>query len=138
MTFSSTESGYFILLEPGDELIRCLIQFAREHELDAAVVTGHGAVTEVELGSGGDQQREHRRSRVTEPLEACSLTGTVTLLDGEPFPHLHGSFARPDYSVLGGQVYLAVCGTRLEIVMRVIGAVPDRGLQHGPGPADVA
>lgn len=119
MTSTPTEFGYLLLLEPGDEVVRCLIQFARAQEVDAAVVNGIGSVSEAELGAGSGRERDHRRRTVAEPLEACSLTGTVTLVDGEPFPHLHGTFARADHSLLGGHVYQAVCSTSVELVLQV-------------------
>jgi uncharacterized protein len=124
VTVASTDFGYFVVLEPGDELLRCLIQFAREQEVDAAVVTGVGSVAELELGTGGDRDREQRRSMLREPLETCSLTGTLTLVDGEPFPHLHGSFARTDQTVVGGHVYLGVVSTALELAVQVAGDLP--------------
>ena len=119
MTSTPTEFGYLLLLEPGDEVVRCLIQFARAQEVDAAVVNGIGSISEAELGAGSGRERDHRRRTVAEPLEACSLTGTVTLVDGEPFPHLHGTFARADHSLLGGHVYQAVCATSVELVLQV-------------------
>lgn len=120
MTFSSTGFGYLVVLDAGDELIRCLIQFARAQEVDAAVLTGVGSLAEVEIGAGGGRDRLHQRTHLSEPLETCSLTGTLTLVDGEPFPHLHGSFAREDHSVIGGHVYEAVCGTTVQIAVQVI------------------
>jgi uncharacterized protein len=120
VTFASTDFGFILSLEPGDELVRCLIQFAREHEVESAVLTGLGSTVEVELGVGSSRSRERRRV-LSEPLEACSLTGTVTLLDGEPFPHLHGTFARADASVIGGHVYQAVCGSTIQLAVRVSG-----------------
>lgn len=119
MQFTSTDFGFLLSLQPGDEVIRCLIQFARAQEVDAAVITGSGSVAEVELGSAGDRERDRRRTTIMEPLEACSLTGTVTLVDGEPFPHLHGTFARNDHSLIGGHVYQAVCLHRTEIAVQL-------------------
>lgn len=107
MTFATTPFGYVLVLEPGDEVIRCLIQFAREQEVDAAVVSGTGSLAELEVGHDGRRGRDARVLK--EPLETCSLNGSLTLLDGEPFPHLHGSFARRDLSVIGGHVFQAVC-----------------------------
>jgi predicted DNA-binding protein with PD1-like motif len=119
VTFATTDFGYLVFLEPGDELLRCLIQFARDQEIEAAVVTGLGGVTELELGTGAARDREQRLNTLRESLEICSLTGTLTLVDGEPFPHLHGSFARRDYSVIGGHVYQAVCATTAELAVQV-------------------
>ena len=44
MTFSYTDFGYILVLEPGDEVVRCLIQFAREYEIENAVLSGVGSV----------------------------------------------------------------------------------------------
>jgi predicted DNA-binding protein with PD1-like motif len=133
VTFASTGFGYILFLEPGDELIRCLIHFARSQEVDAAVVQGAGTVTEVELGA--DAAAGGRRRRLAEPLEACSLTGTLTLVDGEPFPSMRGAFARADCSVIGGQVFQAVCRTSLEVAVQVA-AEPVTGMAfHAAGSA---
>jgi uncharacterized protein len=120
VTFSSTESGYFITLQPGDELVRCLIQFARDQEIDMAMITGAGSISEVELGTGSAGRRDQRRSRFAEPLEACALTGTLTLVDGEPFPRLFGSFARLDNTMLGGHIFQAVCGAGAEVLVQLL------------------
>jgi predicted DNA-binding protein with PD1-like motif len=122
VTFAITDFGYILVLEPGDELIRCLIQFARSQEVDAAVLAGTGTVAEVELGAG--RTAPSARRRVAERLEACSLTGTLTLVDGEPFPSLRGSFARADCSLIGGQVFEAVCDTSVELAIQIAAAAP--------------
>jgi predicted DNA-binding protein with PD1-like motif len=131
VTSTPTEFGFLLTLEPGDEVVCSLIQFARAQELDAAVVTGIGSISEAELGAGSGRERDHRRRTVAEPLEACSLTGTVTLVDGEPFPHLHGTFARADHSLLGGHVYQAVCATSVELVIQITSDALPRA-SHAP------
>lgn len=139
MTFASTDFGYMLFLEPGDEIMRCLIQFARAQEIETATLQGAGLVAEVELGSGRASDHGARR-RLVERLEARSLTGSLTLVDGEPFPSLRGSFARADCSVVGGEVFDAVCGSAIELAVRVAdtaaaGAarVQESTHLHGPG-----
>jgi uncharacterized protein len=124
VTFASTDFGFILSLEPGDELVRCLIQFAREQEVESAALTGMGSTVEVELGVGGGRSSEQQRRVLSEPLQACSLTGIVTLLDGEPFPRLYGTFARADASVVGGPVYQAVCGSTLQLTIQVTAEPP--------------
>jgi len=112
-----TSFGYVLALEPGDELIRSLIEFARHRDVDAAAIMGLGAVRGVELGFYHLAREDYERHRFDEPLEACSLTGNIALLDGEPFPHVHGVFGRPDGTTLGGHVFEAVCAITLEIAV---------------------
>jgi predicted DNA-binding protein with PD1-like motif len=130
VTTTPTDFGFLLTLQPGDEVVRCLIQFARAQEVDAAFVTGIGSIAEAELGAGGGRERRHRRRIVAEPLEACSITGAVTLVDGEPFPHLHGTFARADHSLLAGRVYQAVCATSVELVVQVTNDALLRAAPH--------
>jgi predicted DNA-binding protein with PD1-like motif len=118
VTFTRTGSGFLIRLEPGDELLRCLIQFAREQEVDAAEIMAAGTAGAVELGGGG-QGAGHRRSVFAEPMHARTLTGTLTLVDGEPFPRVHGSFVRADDTVVSGDVYELVAGRTLEVALNV-------------------
>jgi predicted DNA-binding protein with PD1-like motif len=130
VTFARTEFGYNLYLDPGDELIRCLIQFAREQEVDAAVLSGAGVVAEVELDAGSGDAREQRRRLLTEPLRTRALGGTLRLVDGEPLPQVHGSFARDDSTVVDGLVYQAVCAHSVRVAVRVA-AEPPAGTPTG-------
>jgi predicted DNA-binding protein with PD1-like motif len=109
--------GFIVTLEPGDELVRCLTAFARQNDVDSGLITGFGTIAEVELGVVAGRPND-RRFCFRGPLEACSLQGTIMLLDGEPFPHVHGVFARADFSTVGGHVFQAVCATVVELVVQ--------------------
>jgi predicted DNA-binding protein with PD1-like motif len=122
-----TSFGHFLALEPGDELIRCLIGFAREHEVDAAVVSGIGSVERVELGYFNRSMRNYRRMVLDEDLEICSLNGNIALLDGAPYPHIHGLFSRADCTVAGGHVFEAVCSVTLELSVHTSPVPIERG-----------
>ena len=106
-----------MLLEPGEELVRILTTFARQYDVDSAVLTGFGGLAELELAASVGRVTE-RRIRFRGPLEVCALQGTIGLLDGEPFPHVHGSFSRADCTTIGGHVCEAVCASMLEIVIQ--------------------
>ena len=106
-----------VVLEPGEELVSCLTAFARQYDIDSAVVNGFGAVEEVELGAKVGQPTECR-VRFSGALEICALQGTIGLLDGEPYPHVHGSFSRADCTTIGGHVCQAVCAGSLEVVVQ--------------------
>jgi predicted DNA-binding protein with PD1-like motif len=110
-----TPFGFMLVLEPGDELIRSLTAFARQEDIDGATVTGAGRVREVDLGIFDPLKNDFQRCLFRDHLELCSLTGTVPLLDGEPFPQLHGVFSRTDFTTIGGQIFEAICGELIEV-----------------------
>ncbi len=115
MHAEKTPFGFLVVLEPGDELIRSLTALARQEDIDGAAVTGAGRVREVELGYFDPVTSKQVRRCFREHLELCSLSGTVPLIDGEPFPQLHGVFGRGDFGTLGGQVMEAICGEVIEV-----------------------
>jgi predicted DNA-binding protein with PD1-like motif len=114
---NESSRGYIVVLEPGEELVRSLTAFARQYDVDSAILTGFGAVAELELAASVGRITE-RRINFRGPLEVCALQGTIGLLDGEPFPHVHGSFSRADCTTVGGHVCEAVCASMLEIIVQ--------------------
>ena len=115
MQADKTPFGYMLVLEPGDELIRSLTALARQEDIDGATIAGTGRVHELELGFFDPLTGAVTRRCFREHLEMCSLVGTVPLVDGEPFPQLHGVFGKSDFTTIGGQVFEAVCGELIEI-----------------------
>lgn len=115
MQAQKTPFGFLVVLEPGDEVIRSLTALARQEDIDGATITGSGRVRELELGIFDPLANDFNRKCFRDHFEMCSLSGTLALLDGEPFPQLHGVFSRGDFVVLGGQVFEAVCGENIEI-----------------------
>lgn len=115
MHAEKTPFGFILVLEPGDELVRSLTALARQEDIDGAAVTGAGRVREVELGYFDPVTGQHVRRSFRDHLELCSITGTVPLMDGEPFPQLHGVFARSDFTTIGGQIFEAVCGELIDV-----------------------
>ena len=115
MQAHKTPFGFLVVLEPGDELIRSLTALARQEDIDGATISGAGRVRELELGIFDPLANDYNRKCFHDHFEMCSLSGTVALLDGEPFPQVHGVFSRGDFVVLGGQVFEAVCGEIIEV-----------------------
>lgn len=115
MQTRATPFGYIVVLDRGDELIRSLIEFARHHEVEAATLHGLGAVDHVELGFYDLEDQDYIRRAFEGDMEVCALHGNLSLLDGEPFPHVHGVFGLRDFSTVGGHVFEAVCSVTLEL-----------------------
>lgn len=127
MRYQETPLGYILDIERGEELIRSLILFARREGIEAAELTGLGAVESVELGVYSLAEQGYGRRRFEEDLEVCALSGNLALLDGEPFPHVHGVFSRSDFSTIGGHVFEAVASISLELAVNTSPNTINRG-----------
>lgn len=115
MQYRETPVGYFLVLDRGDEALESLTRFATETGIRGASFQGIGAVGSLTLGYYELETQEYERRSWHEDLEVASLIGNIAVVDGGPFPHVHGVFGRRDFSAIAGHVFEAVVSVTLEI-----------------------
>lgn len=113
----SDESTFALVLDTGDEVMTCLLEFAREQGLSAAHFTAIGAFESVVLGYFDWQARDYRRIPLDEQVEVVSLLGDVALQDGEPRLHAHAVVGRADGTAWGGHLMEGRVRPTLEIIV---------------------
>ncbi len=114
--FSNTH-GDLLVLKRGEELHASLIAYVRDHDLTSAWVQGLGGSGTVTLGYYNFDTREYEWREFTDPLEILTLTGNMSIVDGEPFWHIHGSFGKRDFNLVGGHVRELVVGLTCELLI---------------------
>lgn len=115
MQYRETPVGYFLVLDRGDEALESLTRFATETGIRGASFQGIGAVGSLTLGYYELESQEYERRSWHEDLEVASLVGNIAVVDGGPFPHVHGVFGRRDFSAIAGHVFEAEVSVTLEI-----------------------
>jgi predicted DNA-binding protein with PD1-like motif len=125
MKVFEAKDGFLVRLERGEAIHESLTGFAREQGIEGASVQGIGAIMNAELGYYNLEFKEYERREVTDVTELLSLSGNLSLLDGNPFLHAHVVLMRQDRSFAGGHLFrgeVAVTGefsirqTDLELV----------------------
>lgn len=119
MQYREMPGGFFLVLERGEEVLEGLTRFATETGVRAASFQGIGAVDRLTLGFYDLAAVAYERRSWEEDLEVAALVGNLAVVDGGPFPHVHGVFGRRDFSTLGGHVFEAVVSVTLEISVSV-------------------
>lgn len=117
MQYRETPTGYFLVVDRGDEVLEAITRFATETGVRAAGLQGIGAVGKLTLGFYDLEAQEYERRSWEEDLEVASLIGNIAVVDGGPFPHVHGVFGRRDFSAVAGHVFEAVVSVTLELIV---------------------
>ena len=107
--------GYAVKIEPGEEIIASLTGFARSENVRAGLLAGLGAVGECDLGFFIRPTKRYVRRVFTGEHEIGSLTGNVSELDGEPFPHCHVVIAGEDLVAWTGHLFRGVVTVTCEV-----------------------
>lgn len=115
MKHQRLEHGYLLRLDAGEEIIASLQAFAAERGIRAGSFTGIGAVGECELGFFVRETRSYIRRVFTGEHEILALTGNLSMLEAEPFPHAHLILAGDDFVAHGGHLFRGVITVTCEI-----------------------
>lgn len=112
-------SRVFIRLEMGDEVHPSLVRIAEREQAFGGWLSGIGAAREVELGYYDLERKDYDRVRIDGDVEIASASGTLGLVDGKPFVHLHAVVSDRRCETRGGHLFRAVATATLEFVMFV-------------------
>ncbi|WP_294731425.1 PPC domain-containing DNA-binding protein [uncultured Faecalibaculum sp.] len=120
------QNSLVIRLDPGEELIECLLTACQVQNIHCAQVTGIGAAKKITCGVFNPKTKEYHSRKFKGIFEITSLNGTVTTMDGGLYPHLHITFADEDYKVRGGHLNKCVISATAEIVLTILDMNIDR------------
>jgi predicted DNA-binding protein with PD1-like motif len=103
----------------GDEVHPSLVQIAERERIFGGWLSGIGAASEVELGYYDLERKDYDRLRMEGDVEIASASGTLGLVDGKPFVHLHAVVSDCRCETRGGHLFRAVAAATLEFVIFV-------------------
>jgi len=115
MQSQRTRYGYAVKIESGEEIVATLAGFARRENLRAGLISGLGAVGDCELGYFVRPTRQYVRRVLAGEFEIGALTGNLSELDGEPFPHCHVVIAGEDFVALAGHLFRGTATVTCEV-----------------------
>src|SRR5262245_22456447 len=120
MKTKRTESGFLLVLDPGDEVIASLKKLAEAERIGLASMTGIGAVRDAVIGYLDLDQRQYlKREFGPESMELVSLIGNMARLDGEPVAHCHVSLSDREMRTFSGHLFEATVSVTVAFFMRV-------------------
>jgi len=117
MEYKKLGNKYVLRLDPGDEIISCLHEFANKEGISCAEVRGLGAVNHFVIGLYDLENHAFVPTEFNEMGEITSLWGTLSLKQGSLYHHLHMSCGLAGSNVVGGHLIEAVISGTGEIVV---------------------
>jgi hypothetical protein len=115
MKWQRTRYGYVLRLDPGEEIVASLREFAKTERVRAGLISGLGAVGETDLGFFVRATGRYVTRTFAGDHEIGVLTGNFSELDGEPFPHCHMVIAGDDFAAHTGHLFRGVVTVTCEV-----------------------
>ncbi|HVM41327.1 MAG TPA: PPC domain-containing DNA-binding protein [Acidimicrobiia bacterium] len=112
------ERTFALVLDPGQDVVRCLRDFASYQGVSSAHFTAIGGFKDAVLGFFDLDRREYDRIPVDEPSVVLALIGDLARDDdGEPSVHAHAVLGMRDGTTRGGHLLEAIVRPTLEVVV---------------------
>jgi len=108
---------YLLVFHTGQEVMKGLVAFAREHKLVAGRVTGIGALSDAVVGYFEPEQKTYVRIQEEGQHELLSLNGNLALYQDSPFYHVHVALGLRDGTVRGGHLFSAIVRPTTALVL---------------------
>lgn len=115
MEFKQFGKRYIVRLDVGEEITETLKQFCSKNGIESGSVMGIGAIREARISYFDMGKRDYIDKEISEDLELTSLMGNVSIMNGEPFLHLHVTLSDSDFNVFGGHLSAGIISATGEI-----------------------
>lgn len=125
-----TKTEFVFRFDRGEDVLAELQNWAAQERVEGATLTVIGASQKVVLAYYNLGRKEYENHEITEDLEVVGVLGNLALFDGVPVIHMHGTFSRPDLSVIGGHIKQLIVSATCEVVLHVLPGTLRR--QHDP------
>lgn len=106
-----------LVFETGEQVNEQIVEFAREHEIHAAQLSGIGGFQGVTLGYFDWETKDYKPIRIREQVELVSLNGNISMDDGNPKLHAHVVIGKVDGSAWAGHLLSATVRPTLELIL---------------------
>jgi len=110
---------YLLVLATGDEVTSGMAEFAQQYQVKNAHYTAFGDATSAKFGWYDKDRKMFKLSDINEPSEVTGLVGDISLYNGKPFAHTHGSVATSDGICHGGHLLELIVGPTFEFYITV-------------------
>lgn len=117
MMSQSANSSFILSLKEGESLFHNIINYASAINLDSAIFTGIGALSNILIGFYHRDTQQHTKRLFQGTYEIASLTGNVSLTDEGLFVHIHAAIADDNFQIFGGHLISAEAGASTEIAI---------------------
>lgn len=106
-----------VVFDKGDEFMSRLKAFAQKQNLTGSTFTAIGAFSDITLQYFDRQKMDYKDIPISEQVEVLSLTGNITLDDGEPKIHAHVVTGDSEGATRGGHIKEAHVWPTLEVII---------------------
>lgn len=111
---------YLIRMDRGEEVVKCLYEFAEKENVHLASFSAIGACDKVTVGCYDVSEKQYHSKTLEGAYEITDLSGNITKKDGKVYLHLHITVADENQNAFGGHLNACTISGTCEMFANVI------------------
>lgn len=119
-TYTQDGEQYLLSIDNHTEVVGAITAFCKERGIHCGLIEGLGAVNTATLRFLNPATKRYVDKTFDEQMECASFLGNISEKDGEVYLHIHATFGRSDYSVVGGHLLCATVNGAFELAITAL------------------
>lgn len=120
MKYQQANDDFFVYVEKDEPVMETLTDFCQTHNISNGMITGIGAVKDIELGVFVVETASYHTETFPDTYELTNFIGNITLKDGIPFIHAHIVLGQHDFQTISGHCFAMKVAVVGEFIIRKI------------------
>lgn len=105
MNLAKDQNKYFISLGKNEYVNQSLLDISNSENIKSGWISGVGAIYDIEVGYFDVEQKDYIRKKFSGDYELLSLSGNISIKEGNRFVHTHITFSDVNFNVFGGHLF---------------------------------
>ena len=133
MEYKKFDKNIIVRIDKDEDIIEKIIDVTTLENIKLAYISAIGAVGKFTIGLFDTKEKKYFSNTYEGDFEIVSLTGSITLKEGQIYQHLHMSVADKNNSVYGGHLNSAIVSATCEMIIMIIDGTVDRKFDDNIG-----
>lgn len=109
-----------VRIDKGEEIVESLLKICKKYTVTLGYIVGIGATNEVTIGLFDVDTKTYHSEKFVGNYEIAPLIGNITMMNDEPYLHVHINVCDASHHSFGGHLNEAVVSATFEGIIDLI------------------
>lgn len=133
MKVKQIDNKLIVRIDKGEEIVESIMTVCKKFDIKLGSIMGIGATNKVTIGLYDVENKKYHSKEFTGNFEIASVIGTISMMNDEPYLHLHITVCDENHHSYGGHLNSAVVSATSECVIDMMNGYVDRKVDKETG-----
>jgi uncharacterized protein len=133
MKVKRVDNKLIVRIDRGEEIVESIMKVSKTYSVSLGSVIGIGATNKVTIGLYDVNSKEYHSKEFTGNYEIAPLVGNISMMNNEPYLHLHINVCDEKHHSYGGHLNSALISATCEVIIDVMNGNIERKVDEETG-----